>query len=266
MPQPEQAQPEQAQSDQTQSEQTQPEQVPTAPKIAVVIPALNEAESLPGLLAAMPPIVTRVVVGDNGSTDATPERAAQAGAVVVRQPERGYGAACLAAIAWLEQHEPPDILVFLDADFADDPANLPALIAPILSNEVELSLANRRPLAEPGALSVPQRFGSWLAGGLIRLIWGAAFQDLGPFRAITWPAYQRLGMKDRNFGWTVEMQIKAAQLNLRWCEIALPYACRRKGRSKVSGNLWGSFRAGTKILYLILAAFFRQIWRSGSSS
>ncbi len=239
---------------------------PPPPRIAVAIPALNEAESLPGLLAAIPPEVARVVVGDNGSSDATPELARQAGATVVIEPERGYGAACLAAIAWLEQHEPPDILVFLDADFADDPANLPKLIAPILAGEVDLALANRLPLAEPGALSVPQRFGSWLAGGLIRLIWGHAFQDLGPFRALTWSAYRRLHMQDRNFGWTVEMQIKAAQLNLRWCEVALPYACRRKGRSKVSGNLWGSFRAGTKILYLILAAFVRQGWRSGSSS
>ncbi len=231
-------------------------------RVAIVIPAFNEAESLPGLLAAIPAQVDRVVVGDNGSSDATAELARAGGAVVVHETERGYGAACLAAIAWLAHNEPPDILVFLDADLADDPAGLPLLLAPILAGEAELTLANRLPLAEAGALSGPQRFGSWLAGGLIRLIWGHAFADLGPFRAIRWQTYQQLGMADRNYGWTVEMQIKAAQSNLRWREIALPYACRRKGRSKVSGNLWGSFRAGTKILYLILAAFFRQGWKS----
>ncbi len=241
---------------------TYPTAAGQAARVAIVTPVLNEALSLPGLLAAIPPEVDRVVIGDNGSSDGSPEVARRAGAQVVIEPERGYGAACLAAIAWLERHEAPDILVFLDADLADDPANLPQLLAPVLAGEADLVLANRLPLAEPGALSMPQRFGSWLAGGLIRLIWGHAFADLGPFRAITWPAYQRLAMADRNFGWTVEMQIKAAQLNLRWREIALPYACRRKGRSKVSGNLWASFRAGTKILYLILAAFVRQSLRS----
>lgn len=222
------------------------------PKIDVVIPVLNEEESLPKLLGSIPDFVRHVVVCDNGSTDASADLALKAGAVVVQEPERGYGAACLKGMDWLARlEEQPDVLVYLDGDFSDDPAQIAQLTDPILADEADFVLADRTREAEPGALSVPQRFGSWLAGGLIQLIWGMKFRDLGPFRAIRWSSLQSLQMKDRNYGWTVEMQIKAAQKRLRCKEISLPYYCRLAGQSKVSGNLIGSFKAGTKILYLI---------------
>ena len=222
------------------------------PKIDVVIPVLNEEESLPKLLAAIPDFVRYVVVCDNGSTDSSADLALKAGAIVVQEPERGYGAACLKGMAWLaSQDQQPDVLVYLDGDFSDDPASMAQLTDPIISDQADFVLADRTLEAQPGALSVPQRFGSWLAGGLVHMIWGVKFRDLGPFRAIRWTALESLAMQDRNYGWTVEMQIKAAQKGLRCKEISLPYYRRLAGQSKVSGNLIGSFKAGTKILYLI---------------
>ncbi len=216
-------------------------------KIAVVIPALNEAPSIRRVLGALPSTaLTRTIVVDNGSTDDTAAIAEECGAQVVHEPRRGYGQACLSGIAALEADI--DVVVFLDADYADDPARLPEIVAPIVSGDADLVIGSRvLGEAERGALAPQARFGNWLATTLIRLCWGATFTDLGPFRAITRDALERLHMRDRNYGWTVEMQIKAAMLSLRATEVPVPYR-RRIGRSKITGTVRGTFLAGAKIL------------------
>ena len=216
--------------------------------IAVVIPALNEEASIGRVLSAIPDWVDDVIVADNGSTDRTPEVARQHGARVVLEPERGYGAACLAGIAALRN---PDIVVFLDADFSDHPEEMARLVDPILNGRAELVIGSRvLGEHEPGALTPQARFGNRLACALIRLIWGARFTDLGPFRAIRFTALQELKMRDRDFGWTVEMQVKAASRRMPSCEAPVSYR-RRIGRSKISGTLSGVVKAGIKILYTI---------------
>jgi len=215
--------------------------------IAVVIPALNEAASLPAVFADLPP-VQRVIVVDNGSTDATASVAEGHGADVVAAPKRGYGTAVLAGIAHL-QAAPPDVLVILDADHADPPEALHALVDPIARDEADLVLSDRTASAEPGALNFPQRFGNRLATTLIGWSSGHKYADMGPFRAIRWTSLQQLGMEDPTWGWNVEMQLKAVQRNLRILEVPLPYRARVRGRSKISGSLSGALRAGVRILY-----------------
>jgi len=228
------------------------EPLPPSPDIAVIIPALNEAESVGRVVAAVPrdrPIA--IIVADNGSTDGTAEAAREAGATVVHERERGYGAACLRGMAAL----PPGIKVvaFLDADLSDDPACLPALVDPILGGEKDLVIGTRtQGTAEKGALTGAQVFGNWLACLLIRLFFRQRFTDLGPCRAIRRESLDALRMRDRNYGWTVEMQVKAARHGLRVLEIPVPYRCRRSGRSKISGTLVGSMKAGGKIIGTIL--------------
>lgn len=218
-------------------------------KIAAIIPALDEEESLPGLLAKLPAWLDQVVVVDNGSRDATAARALAAGAQVVSEPRRGYGAACLAGIAAAGE---ADILVFLDADGSDRPEEMADLIAPIVAGLALLTIGTRtRGDLEPGALTPVQRFGNALACGLIRLFWHARFSDLGPYRAIERRALEALTMADRDFGWTVEMQVKAARLALPWREVPVAYRRRRQGKSKISGTLMGSVKAGWKILSVI---------------
>ncbi len=221
--------------------------------VDAVIPALNEAESLGLVLDALPKLlVRRVVVADNGSTDATAEVARGRGAVVVFEPRRGYGAACLKALEALVS-DPPDVVLFLDADRSDDPAEAPAVLAPILEGRADLVVGSRvLGLREPGALSPHARFGNWLATRLIAAFYGARYTDLGPFRAIRYDALVGLGMKDRDFGWTVEMQVKAARRGLRHVEVPVRYR-RRVGRSKISGTVGGSVRAGVKILSTVFA-------------
>jgi glycosyltransferase involved in cell wall biosynthesis len=221
-------------------------------RIAVIIPALNEGASIARVLADIPPAMARVIVADNGSTDDTAARARQGGAQVVSEPKRGYGAACLRAMAAL-QNDPPDIAAFLDADYSDYPEQLPRLIAPITAGVADLVIGSRvAGTAQRGALTPVQLFGNALSVTLIRLLWGVHYSDLGPFRAIRWPALMRLGMADRNYGWTVEMQVKAARAGLRCIEVPVDYR-RRIGKSKVSGTLTGSARAGHKILSVIAA-------------
>ncbi len=218
-----------------------------------VIPALNEAESLGLVLDALPrPPIRRVVVADNGSTDATARVAREHGAIVVFEPHRGYGAACLEALHALKA-DPPDVVLFLDADGSDDPAEAPAVLAPILEGRADLVVGSRvLGLREPGALSPHARFGNWLATRLIAAFYGARYTDLGPFRAIRYDALVGLEMKDRDFGWTVEMQVKAARRGLRHIEVPVRYR-RRVGRSKISGTVGGSVRAGVKILGTVFA-------------
>ena len=217
-------------------------------RIAVVIPALNEERAIGRVLADVPEFADRVVVADNGSTDRTAEVARAHGAVVVAEPERGYGAACLAALRHVEE---ADIVVFMDGDYSDHGAEMAALVAPIAEGEADMVIGSRvLGEREAGSLTPQQRFGNWLATRLIRLIWGATYTDLGPYRAISTAALRRLGMTDRNYGWTVEMQIRAAVAGLRAREVPVSYR-RRIGQSKVSGTVKGTVMAGVKILSVI---------------
>ncbi len=233
-----------------------------AEPVALIIPALNEEQSIPALLDDLAKVATRdglalaqVIVVDNGSTDGTAEVARAPrnfGRVqVVAEPRRGYGRACLAGLAAVE----PQICIvaFMDADGSDDPADLARLVAPIEHDEADLVIGSRvLGEGEAGALTPHQRFGNRLATFLLRVLHGARYTDLGPFRAIRREALERLAMRDTNFGWTIEMQIKAAQQCIRVQEIAVRYRRRRGGKSKVSGSVRGSLLAGTKILWTIL--------------
>jgi glycosyltransferase involved in cell wall biosynthesis len=216
----------------------------------LVIPAYNEADVIEQTLLRLPSgIFSQVVVADNGSNDKTAEIAKSAGATVVSISEKGYGAACLAA---LDQAPDDAILVYLQADGSEDAAETSFLIEPILNNTADLVIGSRvLGQASKGALRSHQRFGNWLATRLIGLFWGQHLTDLGPFRAIRAGQLRKLGMRDRNYGWTVEMQVLAAQQKLRVTEIPVRYGLRLAGEEKVSGNLNASFRAGTKILWVI---------------
>ncbi len=235
------------------------------PTVAILIPALNEELSLPHVLAGIRRAVAgrnidsdphrfvldRVIVVDNGSTDCTAEVAREGGATVVRETRRGYGAACLAGIARLRMH-PPDLVVFVDADNSDDPAQLPELLEPLLDDRADLVIGSRvLGRAEPGSLSLVQRWGNRLATLLLGLLFHARYTDLGPFRAIRWEALERLRMRDRDYGWTVEMQARAARLRIRSAEVPVRYRRRKLGTSKVSGTLSGVWGASTKILLTI---------------
>lgn len=230
--------------------------------IDLVIPARDEAENIAAMLTALPwDHLRHVIVADNGSRDATADLARAGGAVVVTEPRRGYGAACLAGLAWIAaQPDPPLAVAFLDADLADDPARLPRLLDAIRRGEADLAIGSRTHLAQPGALDPHQRFGNWLACRLIRLATGRRYRDLGPMRAIRWGALRQLDMRDPTWGWTVEMQFKAATLGLRVVEIDVPYRRRHAGHSKISGSLTGSVRAGWKIITTI-----GGLWLSGST-
>ena len=219
----------------------------------VVIPALNEEASLPMVLRDLPrPLIRRIVVADNGSTDDTAWVAQEGGAFVVEAPRRGYGSACLAALDWLRHNIPPDLVVFVDADWSDHPDELPRLIAPILAGEADLVIGSRvLGDREPGALLPQARAGNLVACLLIRLLYGHRYTDLGPFRAIRWDALERLGMADPNFGWTAEMQVKALRHGLLVTEVPVSYR-RRVGVSKITGTLMGTLRAGYKILWTVL--------------
>ncbi|MDH3200192.1 MAG: glycosyltransferase family 2 protein [Myxococcales bacterium] len=219
--------------------------------VDVVIPALNEERALPKVLEEIPRArVRRIVVTDNGSTDRTAEVARNAGAEVVHEPERGYGAACLRALEYLAT-DPPEIVVFLDGDYSDHPSELPSLVDPILRGEAELTIGSRTTgRREAGALSVQQRVGNIVACRGLRLLYGVQYTDLGPFRAVRWRTLESIGMQDRNFGWTVEMQIKAAKQGISYLEVPVSYRSRI-GASKISGTVKGSFSAGAKILWLL---------------
>jgi len=221
--------------------------------VDVAIPALDEEASLPRVLSALPrPPVRRVVVADNGSSDGTARVAREGGAVVVPAARRGYGSACLAALDWLRRNDPPDVVVFVDADFSDHPEELPRLIAPILAGSADLVIGSRvLGRRERGALLPQARAGNLVACALIWLLYGHRFTDLGPFRAIRWAALERLDMSDPDFGWTAEMQVKALRLGLRVAEVPVSYR-RRVGVSKITGTVAGTVRAGYKILWTVL--------------
>jgi glycosyltransferase involved in cell wall biosynthesis len=217
--------------------------------VGVIIPALNEERALPHVLTAIPRWVARVIVADNGSTDATADVARAHGAHVVHVPMRGYGRACLAAIASLPADI--DVVVFIDGDASDAPEEMAALLAPLELGTADFVVGSRMlGKRERGSLTPQQIFGNGLACLLMRLIWGARFTDLGPFRAIRTSTLHQLEMADGNYGWTVEMQIKAAHHGIPSTEVPVSYK-RRIGVSKVSGTVRGVIGAGTKILYVI---------------
>jgi glycosyltransferase involved in cell wall biosynthesis len=225
--------------------------------ISFVIPALNEEAALTpmldGLRAALDAAACAdadIVVVDNGSRDGTAAVARKHGARVVSEPRRGYGQACLAGIASLGAET--SIVVFLDADGSDDPEDLARLLFPVREAKADLALGSRTIAARAsGTFTLQQAFGNWLATGLMRLFFGARYTDLGPFRVIRREALERLRMRDTNFGWTIEMQIKAHRAGLRVMEIPVNYRKRIAGDSKISGNFVGTLRAGWKILWTI---------------
>ncbi len=218
--------------------------------VAVVIPALNEELSIGQVLERLPTCFDVVVVADNGSEDSTAHIAAMKGAVVVHEARRGYGAACLCALRYLRSN-PPDVVLFCDADGADHPEDALRVAEVVATTNALLCIGSRtQGVRERGALTPQQVFGNWLATMLIRLRWNVRYSDLGPLRAITWQALEELDMEDVTWGWTVEMQIKAAQCGMAFTEIPVRYR-RRIGQSKISGTIMGSVRAGTKILSTI---------------
>lgn len=227
------------------------EMIVERPRVSVIIPALNEKESLPLVLGDIPrELVDEIVVVDNGSTDGSAEVAQAHGARVVREPRGGYGSACLAGIAACRES---DILVFLDGDYSDYPQDMPDVLAPILSDTADLVLGSRMVKDESRRALLPQaRFGNRLAALLMRLFYGIRCTDLGPFRAIRRESLDRLGMQDRDFGWTVEMQLRAHLEGLRVVEVPVRYR-KRVGVSKITGTVRGTVLAGYKIIKTILA-------------
>lgn len=223
------------------------------PIIDIIIPAYNEEDSVGKVVKDIPKdIVRNIIVANNNSSDNTSEVAKNAGAIVVDQPKSGYGNACLKAMEYIAaQNIAPDIVVFLDGDYSDYPEEMVELIRPITEAGVDLVIGSRaQGEMEKGAMMPQQIFGNWLATCLIKLIYGYEFTDLGPFRAIRYDRLLQIDMKDKTFGWTVEMQVKAAKLKLKCAEVPVKYRVRI-GVSKVSGTIKGTILAGHKILWTI---------------
>ncbi len=220
--------------------------------VDAILPALDEEQAIVQVLKSLPSSIRQAYVVDNGSRDRTAEWARSCGAVVVFEPVRGYGSACLRGIRELAQN-PPEVVVFLDADGADDPTQVDRLLARIAAG-ADLVIGSRTlGTREKGSMTWPARVGNWLAPFLIGLVWRVRFTDLGPFRAIRWQKLVDLGMTDRGYGWTVEMQIRAVRLGLVCAEVPVSYR-PRIGTSKISGTIKGCLGAGT----VILSTWFRH--------
>jgi len=227
------------------------------PVVKIIIPAYNEENAIGQVIAEIPQgLVSEVVVVNNASTDNTEQVATNAGATVLRESIPGYGRACLKGMEYLKQSEnKPDILVFLDGDHSDYPDEIEQVIKPILDNQADLVIGSRAlGNKEKGSMTPQQIFGNWLATRLLKILYGVKFTDLGPFRAITWTKLMELDMQDKTYGWTVEMQLKAAKNGLRCVEVPVRYR-KRIGFSKISGTVKGTVMAGYKILYTIFKYF-----------
>ncbi len=226
--------------------------------VSVIIPALNEENSVGKVVGEIPmEFVREVVVVNNGSTDNTPAVARAAGATVIDEPVRGYGKACLAGIRHIsDPSRQPAIVVFLDADYSDYPEEMSRVIDPILKDEADFVAGSRiKGERQSGAMPAHTVFGNKVAGFLLSVLFGQSFTDLGPFRAITFPCLRDLKMRDEGYGWTVEMQIKAVKQGLRCSEVPVSYR-KRTGVSKISGTFTGSAKAGAKIVWMILKYAF----------
>ncbi len=222
--------------------------------ITVIIPALNEEEAIGTVVTEVPrDLASEIIVVDNGSTDRTADMASAAGAKVIREPMRGYGAACLAGA--MAAHN--DILVFLDGDRSDDPQEMPVVLAPLLDGQADLVIGSRTAgFTEKGALTSQQRFGNQLVTCVVRLLYGITLTDIGPFRAIRASVLRDLGMEHKTYGWPVEMVVKAAKKGYRVMNV--PVSCRKRiGVSKVAGTMKGSILAG----YHLLSTTVRYAWR-----
>ena len=228
------------------------------PTIYVIIPAYNEADSIGKVVTDIPQNVTQVVVVSNNSTDSTKAVAEAAGALVLEEPRRGYGYACLKGMQYIAKADPlPEIVVFLDGDYSDYPEQLDAIVAPILNENVDMVIGARdKSLREKGSMTLPQIFGNWLATTLMSLFFGAKFTDLGPFRAMKYDSLLALGMQDKTYGWTVEMQLKVLKKKMTYAEVPVKYR-NRIGVSKVSGTIKGAIFAGIKILSWIFKYSFK---------
>ncbi len=222
--------------------------------MTVLIPALDEEQALPHVLAALPASVHRCVVVDNGSRDQTAQVARAGGADVVSEPRRGYGSACLAGLTHIAgEMRDDDVVVFLDADHSDDPSLVPRVAAPVLSGHSDLVLGCRRE-----GVPLHARAGNALVLSVVRVLYGRRFADVPPFRAVRWSALRALDMDDRDFGWTLQMQLRALKKGLRIHEQSVPYRPRVAGESKVSGSLRGSVGAGRKMLSTVWMERFRS--------
>ena len=221
--------------------------------IKVIIPAFNEENAVGKVIGDIPKDqVSEVIVVNNASTDQTETTARALGATVLNEPQKGYGIACLKGISYLANHEiKPDVVVFLDADYSDYPEELPMLVEPIARGTHDLVIGSRTlGERESGSMTIPQVFGNWLATTLLKLLYGANFTDLGPFRAVRYSSLIQLDMQDKTYGWTVEMQLKAIKKHLRYMEVPVNYRVRT-GKSKISGTIKGTIMAGYKILWTI---------------
>jgi glycosyltransferase involved in cell wall biosynthesis len=220
-------------------------------RVSVVIPALNEAESIGQVVASMPwGMIAECIVVDNGSTDATAEIATRAGARVITSP-RGYGAAMDAGVK--AALATSDVLVFLDGDGSDMVSDMPKLVGPIERGEADFVIGSRiRGQREPGSMNFSQVFAAHLIGALVKTMYGFRYTDMGAFRAIRRDSLEKLGMTEMTFGWNLEMQVRAAQMGLRILEVPTDYKCRMAGESKVSGNLKASVKTAWRIFGVLV--------------
>ncbi len=223
------------------------------PKIVVIIPAYNEENSIAKVIHDIPAgLVHEVIVVNNNSNDATDVNARKAGATILHEERPGYGYACLKGIEYAKQLQPlPDIIVFIDADYSDHPEEMPLLVQPILNEGMDMVIGSRAlGKKEKGSMTIPQVFGNWLATSLLKTFYNVSYTDLGPFRAIRYDKLMAINMQDTTYGWTVEMQVKAAKLKMKTIEVPVSYR-KRIGISKISGTIKGTVLAGYKIITTI---------------
>ena len=224
-----------------------------SPKIVVIIPAYNEENSIAKVIHDIPAgLVNEIIVVNNNSNDATDVNARNAGATILHEERPGYGYACLKGIEYAKQLQPlPDIVVFIDADYSDHPEEIHLLVQPILNEGMDMVIGSRAlGKKETGSMTIPQVFGNWLATRLLKTFYKVSYTDLGPFRAIRFDKLMEIKMQDRTYGWTVEMQVKAAKLKMKTVEVPVSYR-KRIGISKISGTVKGTVLAGYKIITTI---------------